>query len=1127
MSTKKFSFLLIAIFNLILANVSNMVKAQQISPYIYGQNAWMPDSIGTKKFYGKFEANWSAVAQSGAKIVRYGGIGVDENNPTKYQYVKMVDQMRANGVEPILQVPFDNGRFSAQNAAAIVQHVNVTKGRNVKYWIIANEPDLGYSHTSASQVAPYIKQFAAAMKAVDPTIKIIGPEVAWYNHNIINGLTTPGGPYDITGKDANGRYYIDYISFHAYPLLAGASSRSAVISNLTAPDKFEANLTELNARLSSCNSYHGRTGTSSLRSAVTEININYQNPSGDGLYGVGASSFIGGQYWAEVLGIAMKKNVAILNFWSTIEGNTEELNIGYLHRGTAQKKPSFYHFQMVAQNFSGTYANGTDNQGNVKSFGSRSSTQISVMIMNQDAAANFNYTVRLDQSAVSGSNPLKININAGVAKEYSGSINNQSTQVLVFDLSGNLIKKIDYGINTHAASNLPPSVQNITASASPSLTATVTAAGGATNICPGGTVVLNANTGTGYTYQWRKNGVDIFGATSSSYTATSAGSYQVKIMQGSASAYSSPLTITATTLTATITAAGSTTIGTGGSVVLNANTGSGYTYQWKKNGTNISGATGASYTATSAGSYVVVVKSGTCSASSAAVNVTAGSLTATITPSGPTTFATGGSVVLKANTGSGYTYQWKKNGSNISGATGSSYTATAAGSYVVVIKSGTLTATSAAVTVTVTALTATITPSGPTTFAAGGSVILKGNTGTGYTYKWKRNGVDIAGATSANYTATTSGSYQLKITLGTTSAYSAPVTVTVNSSAATITPSGTVAICTGGSAKLQANTGSGYTYQWKKNGVNISGATASSYTVTSAGSYSVAVKIGTATTTSAAVSVTVSTPKASITVGGGSTVLPSSGAGIMLYAAAGTGYSYQWRKNGVSIPGATSSSYKVTSAGSYQLKATVGTCSDYSAPVSISGSGTAKNNGDSLMAEYNLPSEMTHESQSRADNEMLGKGKGDKNSRGSGDGEVLVKTGEGKGKVESKAGEGKGEAVVKAGEGKGGNSTGQPADAGEEGEASKTGVAAISENVFNVSIGPNPSAEQFGITVTTSGLEPINVRVYDMHGRLCIEEKNIAPNETTKLGYQLASGHYIAHIEQGKRKEIVKLIKAN
>jgi hypothetical protein len=75
-------------------------------------------------------------------------------------------------------------------------------------------------------------------------------------------------------------------------------------------------------------------------------------------------------------------------------------------------------------------------------------------------------------------------------------------------------------------------------------------------------------------------------------------------------------------VTASITAAGNTTFCQGGSVVLNANTGTGLTYQWRNNGNNIAVATNASYTATTAGAYSVVVNSSpTCSATSAATNV--------------------------------------------------------------------------------------------------------------------------------------------------------------------------------------------------------------------------------------------------------------------------------------------------------------------------------------------------------------------------------------------------------------------------------------------------------------------------------------------------------------------------
>jgi predicted lactoylglutathione lyase len=59
--------------------------------------------------------------------------------------------------------------------------------------------------------------------------------------------------------------------------------------------------------------------------------------------------------------------------------------------------------------------------------------------------------------------------------------------------------------------------------------------------------------------------------------------------------------------------------------------------------------------------------------------------TATITPVTATTFCQGGSVILNASTGAGFMYQWYNNASPIGGATSSSYTANASGSYTVVV----------------------------------------------------------------------------------------------------------------------------------------------------------------------------------------------------------------------------------------------------------------------------------------------------------------------------------------------------------------------------------------------------------------------------------------------------------
>jgi hypothetical protein len=204
-----------------------------------------------------------------------------------------------------------------------------------------------------------------------------------------------------------------------------------------------------------------------------------------------------------------------------------------------------------------------------------------------------------------------------------------------------------------------------------------------------------------------------------------------------------------------------------GSVVLNCSPA--FSYQWYVNNVMIPGATNQSYSATGTGNYSVTA-SGPCGIlSSSALTVTANALpSAAITPAGPTIFCSGGSVVLNAVVAANRAYQWKKGANIISGATLSSYTATTGGNYKVIV-TNTLTGCSktsgSATVVTVNALpAATITPQGPTTFCAGGSVVLAANTGTGLAYKWKKGSNFISGATLSNYTATTGGNYKVQVT---------------------------------------------------------------------------------------------------------------------------------------------------------------------------------------------------------------------------------------------------------------------------------------------------------------------------------------------------------------------------
>jgi plastocyanin len=139
---------------------------------------------------------------------------------------------------------------------------------------------------------------------------------------------------------------------------------------------------------------------------------------------------------------------------------------------------------------------------------------------------------------------------------------------------------------------------------------------------------------------------------------------------------------------------------------------------------------------------------------------------------------------------------------------------------------------------------AQISADGPIIFCKGGSVLLKSAVTSAITsYQWKKDGTNIANAKSSTYTATATASYTLMVTNSCgNNATSNAINVKANPlPKAIITPSDTVYICRRDSIKLQATTGASQTYQWQKNGSNISGATASSYTAKDAGKYRVIV----------------------------------------------------------------------------------------------------------------------------------------------------------------------------------------------------------------------------------------------------------------------------------------------
>ena len=179
--------------------------------------------------------------------------------------------------------------------------------------------------------------------------------------------------------------------------------------------------------------------------------------------------------------------------------------------------------------------------------------------------------------------------------------NGATTQSITVSISGNYFVTVVNGNGCSAVSN------SISVNVSPLPTPTISA-GGSTTFCQGGSVVLTSSSATGNT--WSN------GATTQNITVTSAGTYQVTVVNGAGcSATSNSITINVNpSPTPTISAGGSTTLCTGETVVLTSSASSGNTWS--------NGATTQSITVSQAGTYSVTVNNGTCSGSSNSIAVT-------------------------------------------------------------------------------------------------------------------------------------------------------------------------------------------------------------------------------------------------------------------------------------------------------------------------------------------------------------------------------------------------------------------------------------------------------------------------------------------------------------------------
>ncbi|MET0623280.1 MAG: immunoglobulin domain-containing protein [Pyrinomonadaceae bacterium] len=337
---------------------------------------------------------------------------------------------------------------------------------------------------------------------------------------------------------------------------------------------------------------------------------------------------------------------------------------------------------------------------------------------------------------------------------------------------------------------------------------TITTQPASQTVNAGQTVTFNvAASGTApFSYQWQKNGSDIAGATAASLTLSNvqdgdAVSYSVVVSNaaGSATSGGAVLTVITPPTITTQPAGQSAPLGSNVSFTVAASGTSPFNYQWKKDGGDIAGANSDTHSLSNvqdadAATYTVVVSN----AAGAATSV--GAALAVITPPSislqpePQTVNAGATANFFVSAGgtAPLGYQWRRDGSDIPGATSPSLAVAGvqdgdAGTYTVLVTNAAGSATSEGAALTVTHIvppTITTQPASQTANVGSNVVFTVVAGGTAPFYQWQKNGSDIAGAngpslTLSNIQLSNAGEYCVEVSNDAGVATSDPATLTV------------------------------------------------------------------------------------------------------------------------------------------------------------------------------------------------------------------------------------------------------------------------------------------------------------------------------------------------------------
>ena len=339
---------------------------------------------------------------------------------------------RTAGAQPILIANYGSG--TPTEAADWVRYANVTKGYGVRYWEVGNEVygnghyGSGWENDTHADKSPRayatnFLQFVAAMKAVDPTVKI----------GVV--LTAPGGwPDGVVGSGDSADWNdtvlsvvgnkADFAIFHYYP--GGANEADM----LTRPQTLASTVSAFKADLS-------KWGVGTMPIFVTEVNG-----------GAPRTTQAQALWAADMYLAAAESGVANVSWWNVhngagsngtdVTGATDHGDEGIIANGSGSEpaaqtpfKP-YYGIQMLSRVAAGgdTLLGTTSSQAKVSVHAvRRAGGGVDVLLINKDP--NNSYAVNLDYSGFTPSSSVTVDtFGLGSTSITSGGTGTATSQTI-------------------------------------------------------------------------------------------------------------------------------------------------------------------------------------------------------------------------------------------------------------------------------------------------------------------------------------------------------------------------------------------------------------------------------------------------------------------------------------------------------------------------------------------------------------------------------------------------------------------------------------------------------------------------------------------------------------------------